>query len=79
LEEFDGLYDPYSGITNNLSESYNAVLKQENDWKELPVDMLVLGNRHRTIQEFLLRITSKHYLKLIKIHFQIIRGATNLL
>jgi hypothetical protein len=25
LEEFDGLYDPYSGITNNLSESYNAV------------------------------------------------------
>jgi hypothetical protein len=43
LEEFDGLYDPYSGITNNLSESYNAVLKQEKDWKELPVDMLVLG------------------------------------
>jgi hypothetical protein len=43
LEEFDGLYDPYSGITNNLSESYNAVMKQENDWKELPVDMLVLG------------------------------------
>ena len=32
-----------SGITNNLSESYNAVLKQENEWKELPVDMLVLG------------------------------------
>jgi hypothetical protein len=24
LEEFDELYDPYSGITNNLSESYNA-------------------------------------------------------
>jgi hypothetical protein len=43
LEEFDGLYDPYSGITNNLSESYNAVMKQENDWKELPDDMLVLG------------------------------------
>ncbi|CAC5399410.1 unnamed protein product [Mytilus coruscus] len=38
-----GLYDPYSDITNNLSESYNAVLKQENDWKELPVDMLALG------------------------------------
>ena len=37
LEEFDGLYDPYSGITNNLSESYNAVMKQENDWKELQV------------------------------------------
>jgi hypothetical protein len=43
LEEFDGLYDPYSGITNNLSESYNAVMKQENDWKELPDEMLVLG------------------------------------
>jgi hypothetical protein len=43
LEEFDELYDPYSGITNNLSESYNAVMKQENDWKELPDDMLVLG------------------------------------
>jgi hypothetical protein len=38
LEEFDGLYDPYSGITNNLSESYNAVMKQENDWMELPDD-----------------------------------------
>ena len=43
LEHFDELYDPYSGITNNLSESYNTVLKQENEWKELPVDMLVLG------------------------------------
>jgi hypothetical protein len=43
LEHFDELYDPYSCITNNLSESYNAVLKQENEWKELPVDMLVLG------------------------------------
>jgi predicted YcjX-like family ATPase len=43
LEEFDGLYDPYAGIPNNLSESYNAVMKQENDWKELPDDMLVLG------------------------------------
>jgi hypothetical protein len=34
LEEFDELYDPYSGITNNLSESYNAVMKQENDWTD---------------------------------------------
>jgi hypothetical protein len=33
VPEFDGPYDPYSGITNNLSESYNAVMKQENDWK----------------------------------------------
>jgi hypothetical protein len=39
LEHFDELYYPYSGITNNLSESYNADLKQENEWKKL----LVLG------------------------------------
>ena len=25
IEKFDGLYDPFSGITNNLSESYNAI------------------------------------------------------
>ena len=36
-------YDPCSGITDNPSENYNDVLKQENDWKELSVDMLVLG------------------------------------
>jgi hypothetical protein len=29
--------------TNNLSESMNAVLKRENEWKELPVDLLALG------------------------------------
>jgi hypothetical protein len=46
------------GITNNLSESYNAVLKQENEWKELPVDMLVLGF---------------HFLQTFK-HFEIMRG-----
>jgi hypothetical protein len=33
IEEYPGMFDPYSGITNNLSESMNAVLKQENDWK----------------------------------------------
>jgi hypothetical protein len=37
------MFDPYSGITNNLSESMNAVLKPENDWRELPVDLLALG------------------------------------
>ena len=58
LEQFDELYDPYSGITNNLSESYNAVLKQENEWKELPVDMLVLGF---------------HFLQTFE-HFEIMRG-----
>ena len=43
IEKFDGLYYPFSGITNNLSESYNAILKQEQEWEELPVDMMVLG------------------------------------
>ena len=26
IEEYPGMFDPYSGITNNLSESMNAVL-----------------------------------------------------
>ena len=43
IEEYPGMFDPYSGIANNLSESINAVLKRENDWKELPVDLLALG------------------------------------
>jgi hypothetical protein len=43
IEEYPGMFYPYSGITNNLSESMNAVLKRENDWKELPVDLLALG------------------------------------
>ena len=44
IEEYPGMFDPYSGITNNLSESMNAVLKRENDWKELPVNLLALGS-----------------------------------
>jgi hypothetical protein len=43
IEEYPGMFDPYSGIANNLSESINAVLKRENDWKDLPVDLLALG------------------------------------
>jgi hypothetical protein len=39
------MFDPYSGITNNLSESMNAVLKREQDWKELPVDFPTLGSQ----------------------------------
>lgn len=36
LEQFDVLYDPYSGIINHLSESYDDLLKQENERHELP-------------------------------------------
>ena len=37
-----GLYDPFSGITNNISESMNCVMKDLLDWKEVPVDVIVL-------------------------------------
>ena len=41
LEEID-LYNPYSGITNNCSESINAKLKRLTEWKEREVDNIVL-------------------------------------
>jgi hypothetical protein len=51
IEEYPGMFDSYSGITNNLSESMNAVLKRENDWKELPVNLLALGfNTFKTLR-----------------------------
>ena len=43
IQKYPGMFYPYSDITNNLSESMNAVLKREQDWKELPVDLLTLG------------------------------------
>ena len=49
IEEYPGMFDPYSGITNNLSESMNDVLKRENDWKELPVNLLALGSMPITL------------------------------
>ena len=41
LEELD-LYNPYSGITNNCSESINAKLKRLTEWKEREVDNIIL-------------------------------------
>ena len=41
LEEV-GLYNPYSGITNNQSEGLNHVLKTLNDWREMSIDCLML-------------------------------------
>lgn len=41
LEKF-GLYNPYSGVTNNASESLNAKLKRLLDWKEKGVDTAIL-------------------------------------
>ena len=37
-----GLYDPYSGITNNASESMNNMIKELQKWKEAPVDVVAL-------------------------------------
>ena len=43
IEKYAGMYDPFSGITNNNSETLNSVLKRNCDWQELPVDTVVLG------------------------------------
>ena len=42
LEELQ-IYDPYSGVTNNQSESLNRVLKDLQGWKEAPVDCVLLA------------------------------------
>lgn len=37
------VYDPYSGVTNNIAEGMNTVIKRLNDWKELTIDSAVLS------------------------------------
>ena len=37
------IYSPLSGITTNLSEGFNTVLKHYEGWKEAPLDSMVLG------------------------------------
>ena len=41
-----GVYDPYSGVTNNQAESLNYVLKQLQEWHEAPVDCMILALHH---------------------------------
>ena len=41
LEE-KGVYSPFSGVVNNQSESFNAILKDLQHWKEVPIDSLIL-------------------------------------
>lgn len=41
-----GVYHPYSGITNNQSESLNHVLKQLQEWSESPLDCMILALNH---------------------------------
>jgi len=38
-----GLYNPYSGITNNQSEGLNHVLQSLESWHDLPLDCLMLS------------------------------------
>ena len=38
-----GVYNPYSGVTTNQSESFNSVLKRLQSWREVPVDAIVLA------------------------------------
>ena len=41
-----GVYHPYSGIINNQSESLNHVLKQLQEWRESPLDCMILALNH---------------------------------
>ena len=38
-----GVYNPYSGVTTNQSESFNSVLKRLQSWREVSVDAIVLA------------------------------------
>ena len=37
------IFNPYSGITSNDAESFNALMKRFQQWKEAPVDVIVLA------------------------------------
>lgn len=37
------IYHPLSGVTANQSEALNRVLKGLHDWKEVPIDVMVLS------------------------------------
>lgn len=41
--ESNNVYDPYSGVTNNMSESMNAVIKRLMQWKQAPIDSTVFA------------------------------------
>ena len=45
IEPF-GIYNPFSGITNNQAESLNYVVKQLQEWRESPLDCVVLSLYH---------------------------------
>jgi len=41
--ETEGVYSPFSGVVSNQSESFNMVLKSLQQWKEVPVDCILLS------------------------------------
>ena len=41
--EKEGVYIPFCGVVNNQSEGFNTVLKNLQEWKEVPVDCIVLS------------------------------------
>ncbi len=40
------IYHPFSGVTNNMSESFNATSKRLQGWREVPLDTIVLTLYH---------------------------------
>ena len=40
------IYHPFTGVTNNQSESFNATLKRLQGWREVPLDSIVLTLYH---------------------------------
>ena len=42
LEEFN-VYDPYSGVTNNMSERTNNVMEGLKNWHWSPLDAIILS------------------------------------
>lgn len=44
-----GIHNPDRGITNNPSESMNAVLKRLKEWKQVPLDVICLSLYHLSI------------------------------
>ena len=40
------VYSPFTGVTNNQSESFNAVLKRLVQWREVPSDVIILSLYH---------------------------------
>ena len=40
------IYHPFTGVTNNQSDSFNATLKRLQGWREVPLDSIILTLYH---------------------------------